>query len=114
MPVLSAVRGAEERGVFHSGINHVRVVERRLQMPDTLEFPSMLRTIVPLVGRQRLPGFRRRVVDEFIAFGFGHAFRSGGRLTGRSSRLMPGLAAVVRALDDLPEPAARLRCIDSI
>src|SRR5207244_3951037 len=38
----------------------------------------------------------------------GHAVRSRGRLAGRRPRLVPGLAAVVGALDDLAEPPAVL------
>jgi len=36
------------------------------------------------------------------------------RLAGREARLLPGLATVVGALDDLPEPATRLRRVDAI
>src|SRR5437660_200625 len=46
--------------------------------------------------------------------GFRHAFRGRGRLTGRCPRLVPGFAAVIGALDDLPEPAAGLRGINPI
>src|SRR5262245_913415 len=40
--------------------------------------------------------------------------RVGGRLAGRRARLVPGLAAVVGALNDLPEPAAGLRAIEAV
>src|SRR5262245_14058287 len=53
-------------------------------MPDARELPGMRRAVVPLVGAGAA------VVDELVA-----------------DRL-PGLAAVVRALDELAEPAAGL------
>src|SRR5215211_5851128 len=59
-------------------------------MPDTLEFPRVRRPVVPLMRA------RHTVIDELIA-----------------ARL-PGLAAVVRPLDDLPKPSARLRCVKSV
>ena len=59
-------------------------------MPDALEFPGMRRAVVPLV-RAGLA-----VVDELVADG------------------LPGLAAVVGALDHLAEPAAGLRGVDPI
>ena len=83
-------------------------------MPDALEFPRVLRAVVPLVRRERLAGLRRRVVDELVALALGHAVGRGGRLAGRRAGLVPGFAAVVGALDDLPEPAAGLRGVDPI
>ena len=55
-----------------------------------------------------------RVVDELVALALGHAFGRGGRLAGRRAGLVPGFAAVVGALDDLPEPAAGLRGVDAV
>ena len=111
LPGLPAVGRAEQGGVFHAGVDGVRIGQRRLEMPDALELPRMLRAVVPLVRGERLAGFRRCVVDELVALALGHAVRRGGRFAGRCSGLMPGLAAVIRALNDLPEPAAGLRCI---
>src|SRR5262245_22281233 len=74
----------------------------------------MLRAVVPLVRGERLSGCVRGVIGELIALALRHAIGSGGRFTGRRSRLMPGFAAIVRALDDLSEPAAGLRRIDSV
>ena len=54
----------------------------------------------------------RRVIDELVALAFGRARR--GRFAGRRARLVPGLAAVVGALDDLAEPAAGLRGVDPV
>ena len=75
-------------------------------MPDALELPRVRRAVVPLVCGERFAGLRRCVVNEVVALALGHAVRGGGRFAGRCSRLMPGLAAVIRALDDLPEPTA--------
>src|SRR5207249_6546056 len=94
LPVLAAVGGAEDGGVFHAGVNRVRIGERRLQMPHALELPGMLRAVVPLVRGERLAGFGRCVVSELIAIAFGRA-RWSGRFSGRRSRLMPGFATVV-------------------
>src|SRR5207302_1182977 len=92
----------------------VRIGQRRLHVPDALERPGVLCAVVPLVRRERLAGFRTRVVDELVALALGKALRSRGRLVGRRPRLVPGLAAVVGALDDLPEPAAGLRRIQPV
>jgi len=89
-PRFAAVGRLEESGVFHSGIDGVRVGQRRFQMPDPLELPGMLRAVVPLV----------RAGDALI-----HKL-----IPDR----LPGLAAVIRALNLLPEPAAGLRGINSI
>src|SRR5260370_32299223 len=56
-PVLSAVGGAEDSSVFHSGINRVGIAERWLQGPHPLELPRMLRTVLPLLRCQRLARF---------------------------------------------------------
>src|SRR5256886_12969370 len=45
----------------------VRIGERRLEVPDALELPGMLRAVVELVRGEWLAGLRRRVVDEFVA-----------------------------------------------
>jgi len=62
MPVLSAVGGAEERGIFDAGIDRLGIGERGLKMPDALELPRMLRTVVPLMRGERLSGLRRDIV----------------------------------------------------
>ena len=67
LPGLAAVGGCEQRGVFHTGVDRVRIGERRFEMPDALEFPGMLRAVVPLMRGERLAGFRRSVVDELVA-----------------------------------------------
>src|SRR5262245_58488227 len=83
-------------------------------MPDALELPRMLRSVVPLMGGQGLSGLGRGIIDELVAVAFGHSVRCGGRLTRRSSRLFPCFPAVIGPLDDLSEPAARLRGVDDI
>ena len=72
------------------GVDGVRVGQRRFEVPDPLELPGVLRAVVPLVRA------RDAVVGELVA-----------------DRL-PRLAAVVGALDHLPEPAARLRRIEPV
>src|SRR5262249_22561913 len=83
-------------------------------MPDALEFPGMLCAVVKLMRGERRAGFGGGVVDEFVAFAFGHAARAGGRLARRRARLNPGLAAVIGALNDLAEPAAGLRGVYAV
>jgi hypothetical protein len=84
IPGLPAIGRFEEGGIFGSSVDRVRVSQRRLQVPDTGELPGVLRAVVPLMGA------RHAVVLELVA-----------------DRL-PCLAAIVRALHRLAEPAARL------
>ena len=111
-PILAAVGRAEDGGVFHAGVDRIGILERRLQMPHALEFPRTLSSVIPLMRGERLAGFGGGIVSELVA---GHFWRTWGRrFSGGRSRLVPGLAAVIRALNDLSEPAARLRGVDSI
>src|SRR3954470_2312277 len=87
---MAAVDGLEEGCVLDAGEDGVPVGKRRLEVPDPGEFPWMLRAVVPLV-RARLA-----VVGELVA-----------------DRL-PGLAAVVRPLDDLTVPAGRLARVQPV
>src|SRR5215467_8066659 len=82
-------------------------------MPYTFEFPGVLRSIVPLVRREWFPGFRRSVVNEFIAFAFGHPVRA-FQFLGTAAGRIPAFATVIRALNNLPKPPTRLRCIDTL
>lgn len=59
-------------------------------MPHAREFPRMRRTVVPLVCAGN------SVVDKLIADGF------------------PRFAAIVGSLDLLTEPAAALRCVQTV
>src|SRR5258708_3571069 len=89
-PCLSAVGRAEQRGVFDSGIDRLWLSERRFQMPDALELPGVRCAVIPLVRT------RHAIVYELVI------------------HWRPGLAAVVGALDQLAEPAARLGCVQPI
>src|SRR5690242_5053959 len=80
-------------------------------MPHPFEFPRMLRSVVPLMSCERR---RCSIVGEFIAFALGHFSGSRRWLPRRRARLVPGLTPIVGTLDDLPEPAARLRCVNAI
>src|SRR5206468_2607967 len=91
--------------VFRPGIDGVRIGERRFQMPDPLELPRVLGAVVPLVSAQFA------LIDELVALAFGHL--AGGWRRFAPGRL-PALAAVIRALDYLPEPAAGLRRVDAV
>src|SRR5438132_390220 len=80
-------------------------------MPHSLELPRMLRAVVPLMRSERLAIGTGGVIGELITLPLGHPIR---RLLGFPAWHLPRLAAVVRALDDLSEPAAGLRCIDAV
>src|SRR5947199_3018213 len=82
-------------------------------MPDTLEFPRTLSAIVPLVGRERFPRFRRSIVNEHVTFALRRPFRRHQVLRLCAGRI-PRFAAVVGTLNDLPEPGARLRRVDPV
>src|SRR5476651_1341902 len=85
----------------------IDIVERRLEMPDAFEFPRMLRAVIPLMCS------RHTVVNEHAALAFGHSVRAFEILRAAARRL-PRFAAIVRALNDLSEPRARLRRVQSI
>src|ERR1700738_2640358 len=114
MPVLTTVGRTEQRGVFHSGVDGVGIGERRLEMPDALELPGLLLAVVELMRGERLAGFFGGVVGKLVAVAFGHCSRRRSGFAGRRAGLMPGLAAVIGALNDLPEPAASLRGVKTI
>src|SRR5438445_8998887 len=111
LPRLAAVVRAEQPRVFHPGVYRVRIGEGGLEMPDALELPGVLRAVVPLVRGEGFAGLGRGVVDELVALAFGETFRG---LFQRTSRRLPRLAAVAGALDDLSEPAARLRRVQPV
>src|ERR1700716_2152177 len=74
-------------------------------MPDPLELPGVLRSVVPLMRGERLARVRGHVVDELVALAGRHAVR---RLRHPTPGRLPRFAAVARALDDLSEPPAGL------
>ena len=75
--------------------------------PDSFELPGVLRSVVELV-RAHLA-----LVEEHVAFPVGHAVRS-HEILGLAPGRIPRPAAVIRALDDLAEPAAGLRRINPV
>src|SRR5438552_8655056 len=90
LPIGAAVSGAKQRRVLDAGVHGVGLRQRRLEMPDSRELPWMRCAVVPLMRS------RNAVVRELVAGG------------------LPRLAAVVRALNELSEPAAALRRVQSI
>src|SRR5207245_11291989 len=76
VPRFAAVFRFEQRGIFHPCVNVIGIVKRRFQMPDTLEFPRMLRAVIPLMRRDWFPGLRRSVIKELVTLAFGHAIRT--------------------------------------
>src|SRR6186997_3098417 len=90
VPAFAAVSRSEESCIFRARIDSVNIDHRRLKMPDPLEFPGMLGTVVPLVGTGNA------VIYELIA------------------DRIPSFATVIGALHRLPEPTARLRRIDAV
>ena len=90
VPRLAAVGRAEQRRVLDAGVDRVGIGQRRLEMPDALELPRVRRAVVPQVRAGDA------VVHELVA------------------HRLPRLAAVVRALDDLAEPACRLRGVQPV
>ena len=114
LPRLPAVGRAKQGGIFDPGVDRVGIGQRRFEMPDAFELPGMRRAVVPLVRGERFAGFRRRVVNKLVALALGHAVRGGGRFARGCPGLVPCLAAVVRALNDLAKPAAGLRRIQPI
>jgi len=113
VPVLSTIGGAEKSGVLDPSVDGVGISERRFKMPDALELPRMLRAVVPLVGSERRARLGGCVVDKLVAFAPGRA-AGASSFPWRRARLEPRFAAVIGALDHLPEPAAGLRGVEAI
>src|ERR671918_2638572 len=105
MPALAAVGGAKQGGVFHPGVHRVRIGQRWLKMPHPFELPGALGAVVPLVGGEGLAGLVRGAVDELVADAARRIVWLGYLLPAGH---LPRLAAVIRALNDLPEPAGGL------
>src|SRR5262245_731236 len=111
MPSRASVGSAKQGSIFDPGVNRIRVGKRRLDVPHPLEFPRVLRAVVPLMSRQWRAGFCRSVIDELVALTLRPtlwAFQILGLTTGRE----PSFTAVVGPLDDLAEPTAALRDIE--
>src|ERR1700733_4581375 len=90
VPAAPRILGPEKGGVFDASIDRVGIGARRLKMPDALELPRMGGTVIPLVGA----GYA--VIEKLVP-----------------DRL-PGPAAVIRSLNQLPEPARALRSVEPI
>ena len=75
LPALAAIHAAEQRRVLDTGIDQIRIGQRRLEVPDPFELPWMWRPVVPLVRAWHA------VVRDLLAGG------------------LPRLAAVVRSLE---------------
>src|SRR6266704_864376 len=114
LPRFAAVLRAEQRGVFHAGVDCVRIGKRRFQMPNSLELPRMLGAVVPLMISKGFPGFRGGVVHELVALAFGHPSWCGGRFARRCAGLYPSFAAIIGSLDNLSEPTAGLRRVEPL
>src|SRR6202020_2203824 len=84
LPALPAVAGTEQPGVLNPRVHRVRVVQRRLQVPDPRELPRVRCPVVPLVGAGSA------LVGELV------------------THRRPGRAAVIGPLNYLPRPAAGL------
>src|SRR6266496_5644152 len=76
-------------------------------MPNALELPGMLSAVIPLMCA------RDTVVNKFVALAFLHAVGTFQFLRAAPGRI-PFFSAVIRALNDLAEPPAGLRCINSV
>ena len=107
LPRLAAVGRLENRRVLRAGVNRVRIGGRRLEMPDAFEFPRMLRAVIPHMRAHFA------FVNKLVALAFGQTFGA-FQFFRAAARRVPGLAAVVRTLDDLAEPAARLRRVNAV
>src|SRR6267143_779671 len=113
LPRLAAVVRAEQACVLHPCVHRIWIAKRRFEMPDSLELPRVLCAVIPLMRGQGFPGFRGGVVDEFVALALRHSLWR-GPFARRCPWLCPGFAAVIGALNDLPEPAAALRRIQPV
>src|SRR2546430_13352555 len=85
----------------------IGVIKRRLEMPDAFEFPRMLGAVIPLMRAGD------SVVNEHVALAFRHPVRT-LQILGAAARRLPGFAAVIRSLNDLPEPCAGLRRVNPV
>src|SRR5580704_7138 len=112
LPVLAAIGRAEDGSIFYARIHSIGIGERGLQVPHPLELPGMLRAVVKLMSSKRPARRIRSVVNKLIASGFRRTRRR--RLSGRRSRLVPCLPAVIGSLNQLSEPPAGLRRIQPV
>src|SRR5206468_8311012 len=88
-PRYAAVARLEERGVFHTRVHVIGIVERRLEVPDPFKLPWVLCAVIPLVGAGD------SVVDELVALAARHPVRRGPR---SAAGRFPCLTAIAGAL----------------
>ena len=96
LPALPAVTGAEQPGVLDSGVHQVRVVQRRLQVPDSRELPRVRCPVVPLVGAGRA------LVGELVI--------ASAKNRGRGNLGLPGANYLVIAMSRPPKLATMTGC----
>src|SRR5258708_2531489 len=105
LPVLPAVGRAKQAGVFYSGIDRVRLRDRRFNMPDALELPRVLRAVVPHVSGKWFAGFCGSVIHELVALAFGRSRLLSILFARRRPWLYPPFPAVVGPLTNLSNPS---------
>jgi hypothetical protein len=81
LPCLPTVARAEKGSIFDACVDRIWIGERWLEMPDSLELPGVRCPVIPLVSAGDT------VVGKLVI------------------HRPPGLATIVRALDQLAEPA---------
>src|SRR4051812_16702937 len=81
-------------------------------MPHPLELPGMLRPVVPLMRGQRLARRIRGVIHKPVALHRRPLWSAA--IFCFDSWLVPRLSAVVRSLEQLPKPSARLRDVNPL
>jgi hypothetical protein len=113
LPCPASVGRFKYRRILDTGIDGVGIGQRRFEMPHALKFPRTLCAVIMLVRRKRPSGFCRCIVHEHVAFTLRHTIRPHEILRFRAWRV-PGLAAIIGPLNDLPKPAARLRGIEAV
>src|SRR4051812_6054257 len=83
-------------------------------MPDALEFPRVLRAIVPLMRGEWFTIGRLGIVSDLIALALCHPLGRFCFLPGRRTGLKPVFTAVIGTLNDLTKPPACLRRVDAV
>ena len=108
LPRFAAIRRFENRRVLRTRVSRVGIGGRRLDVPDAFELPRMRRAVIPEMFTHLA------LVNELVAFALEHHAIWAFQLLGTAAGRVPGFAAIIRALNDLPEPTARLRCVNAI
>src|SRR5664279_838055 len=95
VPTRSAVGRAEQGGVFHPRVDRVRIGERRFEMPHPFELPRVLRAVIKLVRGEGFAGFRRAVINEFIARALHSLWAGRDVASGRLPRFAPVIGCLL-------------------